>query len=167
MKIDIKISDKFSPSDAEALNSVVRLLFNIREEKVIAKITSMMKNGWTTISLTEVSNGERTGLCACPGKVRNILTDWYFVYIGGDRYQFQTQQARTRLFTVFGQSLKSVRMEEGLTQTELGNLLGAKRSYISQIEHGQLPLSLGQIERIARVLNVEATIIIRKVNNND
>jgi DNA-binding XRE family transcriptional regulator len=161
METDIKISDKFSPADAEALNSVIRLLFNIREEKVIAKITAMMKNGWTTVSLTETLNGEKISLCACPGKVKNILTDWYFVYVGNDRYQFQTHDRRTRLFTVFGQSLKSVRLEKGLTQTELGKLLGVKRSYISQVEHGQLSLSLSQIERMARVLNVEATIIIR------
>jgi DNA-binding XRE family transcriptional regulator len=167
MQIDIKISDKFSPADAEAFNSIIRLLFNIGETKIITKITTMMKQGWTTLSLTETVKGEKTNLCMCPGKVINILTDWYFIYLGGDKYQFRTQETRRRIFAVLGQSLKSVRMEQGITQAQLGAQLGVTGAYISSVEFGRKKLSLKQIERIAAVLNVEVSIVIRPAKTNN
>jgi DNA-binding XRE family transcriptional regulator len=167
MQIDIKISDKFSPTDAEAFNSVIRLLFNISETKIIAKITTMMKQGWTTLSLTEKVKGEKTNLCLCPGKVINILTDWYFIYLGDDKYQFQTQETRRRILATLGRSLKSVRIEQGVTQSQLGAQLGVTRAYISSVEFGRKSLSLNQIERIARVLGVEVSIVIRPAKRTD
>jgi putative transcriptional regulator len=47
--------------------------------------------------------------------------------------------------------IREYRMKKCLSQTELANLLGIDRSYLSQIENGKQP-SLKLLERIAETL---------------
>lgn len=53
----------------------------------------------------------------------------------------------------FGQMIKSVRNDKGLTQSELGNLIGVKKSQISKLENGTSNMTIGTIFRIFEAMN--------------
>ena len=49
----------------------------------------------------------------------------------------------------YGQAVRKIRLERGLSQEELADRCGLHRTYISDIELGKRNLSLENIERIA------------------
>ncbi len=57
--------------------------------------------------------------------------------------------------------LKTARLEKGLTQTELGNKLGLPQSHISKIEQGVSSPQLSTLSDMARVLDLELTLVPR------
>ncbi len=54
----------------------------------------------------------------------------------------------------FGQRIKTLRKERGLTQEELAELSGLDRTYISGIERGLRNVALRNIEALAQALGV-------------
>lgn len=54
----------------------------------------------------------------------------------------------------FGLVVKEIRRQYRLSQEELGNLCGLHRTYITDIEHGTRNVSLKNIFRITRALNI-------------
>ncbi len=54
----------------------------------------------------------------------------------------------------FGEVVRKIRMEQNISQEELGYLCGLHRTYISDIERGIRNVSLDNIEKIAKALNV-------------
>jgi transcriptional regulator with XRE-family HTH domain len=56
--------------------------------------------------------------------------------------------------------VKQIRLEQGLSQLELGKELGCKQSYISKIEKGQISLTDGLLQKLALALNVYPTELI-------
>lgn len=56
----------------------------------------------------------------------------------------------------FGQHLKKLRLEQGLSQEQLGLISELDRTYISGIERGVRNVSLANIFKIAKALGVEA-----------
>lgn len=54
----------------------------------------------------------------------------------------------------FGQHLKHLRQEKGLSQEQLGLIAELDRTYISGIERGVRNVSLANIFRIARALDL-------------
>ncbi|WP_288841738.1 helix-turn-helix domain-containing protein [uncultured Deefgea sp.] len=57
---------------------------------------------------------------------------------------------------VFGLRLKQLRLEQGLSQEQLGLLADLDRTYISGIERGVRNISLLNILRLANALNLPA-----------
>lgn len=57
---------------------------------------------------------------------------------------------------VFGQHLKQLRQEKGLSQEQLGLIAELDRTYISGIERGVRNVSLANIFKIAKALDVES-----------
>jgi DNA-binding XRE family transcriptional regulator len=57
----------------------------------------------------------------------------------------------------FGQHIRRLRLERGLTQTELAELAEIHRTYVSSLEHGRRNVSLGLIYRLADGLGVRVT----------
>jgi len=55
----------------------------------------------------------------------------------------------------FGQAVKSIRMEKGISQEKLAELVDLHRTYISDIERGGRNVSLVNIYRIAEGLDVK------------
>ena len=53
----------------------------------------------------------------------------------------------------YGQAVRKIRLERGISQEELADRCGLHRTYISDIELGKRNLSLENIERIAISLN--------------
>jgi transcriptional regulator with XRE-family HTH domain len=59
------------------------------------------------------------------------------------------------------QSLKSARLEKGLTQAELGKKLGLPQSHISKIEQGLTNPQFSTLKDMARILDLELTLVPR------
>lgn len=55
----------------------------------------------------------------------------------------------------FGQRVREIRKDRGLSQEAFAALAGVDRSYMGQIERGEQNVSLTKIYQIAKVLNVE------------
>lgn len=53
----------------------------------------------------------------------------------------------------YGQAVRKVRLEQGISQEELADRCGLHRAYISDVELGKRNISLENIERIAISLN--------------
>lgn len=53
----------------------------------------------------------------------------------------------------YGQAVRKVRLEQGISQEELADRCGLHRTYISDVELGKRNISLENIERIAISLN--------------
>lgn len=69
-------------------------------------------------------------------------------------------EAKAKAFTI-GALLKDKRLEAKLTQEELANKIGAKKSYISRVENGKTDIQLSTLYKIFEVgLNKQITISI-------
>ncbi len=56
---------------------------------------------------------------------------------------------------LFGKNVKKYRVQSKLSQEKLGELTGLHRTYISDIERGLRSISLNNIEKLSKALNVE------------
>ena len=63
----------------------------------------------------------------------------------------------------YGQAVRKVRLERGISQEELADRSGLHRTYISDIELGKRNLSLENIERIAISLNKTLSEFFKEV----
>lgn len=62
-----------------------------------------------------------------------------------------------QLQQAFGRVIKRIRLEKGISQERLAELVELHRTYISDIERGGRNVSLVNIYRIAEGLNVKST----------
>lgn len=63
----------------------------------------------------------------------------------------------------FGETLKLLRTEKGISQEKLAELSGLHRTYISDIERGERNVSLVNIVRIAEGLEVEIAELFKEI----
>lgn len=61
----------------------------------------------------------------------------------------------------FGNRIKTIRLEKGISQEQLGQLAELDRTYINGIERGLRNVSLINIERLATALNVEPAELLK------
>lgn len=54
----------------------------------------------------------------------------------------------------FGQKLRKIRRQTGISQEKLADLSGLHRTYVSSVERGQRNISLLNIEKLALALGV-------------
>jgi transcriptional regulator with XRE-family HTH domain len=54
----------------------------------------------------------------------------------------------------FGQKLRQVREQAGISQEKLAQLAGLHRTYVSSVERGKRNISLENIDRLARALGL-------------
>jgi transcriptional regulator with XRE-family HTH domain len=57
----------------------------------------------------------------------------------------------------FGENVKKLRLEKGLSQEAFAHLANLDRTYIPSIEKGERNVSIVVIEKIAKALNIEIT----------
>lgn len=67
--------------------------------------------------------------------------------------------------TLFGQEVKKIRVERGLSQEELSFRADIHTSYVSQLERGKKSPSLRTILQIAKALDTPATDLMRAVED--
>ena len=56
---------------------------------------------------------------------------------------------------LFGKNVKKYRVQSKLSQEKLGELTGLHRTYISDIERGLRSISLNNIEKLSKALNIK------------
>lgn len=64
------------------------------------------------------------------------------------------------LLIKFGKKVREERRKRGLTQEELGKIAGMHRTYIGAVERGEKNLTLTNLQRIAKVLNVKTVELL-------
>jgi transcriptional regulator with XRE-family HTH domain len=65
------------------------------------------------------------------------------------------------ILKAFGTRIKSIRLERGLSQEQLGLIAELDRTYISGIERGLRNVSLINLERLALALNIEPAELLK------
>ncbi|MFH1141087.1 MAG: helix-turn-helix transcriptional regulator [Chloroflexota bacterium] len=63
----------------------------------------------------------------------------------------------------FGENVRRNRVKEGLSQEALADLSGLHRTYIGGVERGERNISLVNIVRIARALNMALADLLQDV----
>ena len=61
----------------------------------------------------------------------------------------------------FGEKIRKIRMERGLSQEKLAFLSGLHRTYVGAIERGERNVSFKNIEKIAKTLKVNLEELFR------
>ena len=59
------------------------------------------------------------------------------------------------ILLTFGKNVQKYRISQGLSQEKLAELAGVKRTYIGMIESAEKNITLCNIEKIAKALNIE------------
>lgn len=61
----------------------------------------------------------------------------------------------------FGENMKKIRLEKGMSQGDICRGLGLDRAYISNVENGKQNLTLSTMEKIAGVLGVSVVQLLK------
>ena len=67
----------------------------------------------------------------------------------------------------YGQAIRKLRLHKQISQETLSDLCGLHRTYISDVELGKRNVSLENIERIARALNVKISDVFFEIEKGD
>ena len=67
---------------------------------------------------------------------------------------------REFLLIEFGKRVREERVKIGLTQEEFGKIAGIHRTYIGAVERGEVNLTLTNLRKIIRTLNVKASKLL-------
>jgi transcriptional regulator with XRE-family HTH domain len=63
---------------------------------------------------------------------------------------------------LFGKTIKEYRTKQGISQEKLAELCDLHRTYISDVERGARNVSLVNIEKICKALDVEISSVFKK-----
>lgn len=61
---------------------------------------------------------------------------------------------KSKILIKFGERVREIRIEKGLSQEQLAHLADVHRTYIGMIERAEKNITLVNIEKIANALNV-------------
>lgn len=68
---------------------------------------------------------------------------------------------KSKILTKFGERVREVRIEKGLSQEQLAYLADVHRTYIGMIERAEKNITLINIEKIANALNVNINELLK------
>lgn len=63
---------------------------------------------------------------------------------------------------IFAQNIRELRLSKKLSQEELADICGLHRTYISDIERGNRNISIDNIEKIAKGLDVDPFVLLEE-----
>jgi len=69
---------------------------------------------------------------------------------------------RSSAHAAFGQAVRELRKERGLSQEELGHRSGLHRNYVGGIERGELNPTLTSILSLARAFEIRSSILLER-----
>ncbi|MED4012940.1 helix-turn-helix transcriptional regulator [Priestia aryabhattai] len=68
---------------------------------------------------------------------------------------------------IFGQTVKKYRQEKSISQEKLAEITGLHRTYISEVERGTRNVSLINIIKIAKGLDINSSQIFMEMEKNN
>lgn len=63
---------------------------------------------------------------------------------------------------VFAQRLRQIRQIKMLSQEELADLAGLHRTYVGSVERSERNISIDNMERLAKALEIDITALLRE-----
>jgi transcriptional regulator with XRE-family HTH domain len=63
---------------------------------------------------------------------------------------------------IFSQRLRQIRQNKGLSQEELADLAGLHRTYVGSVERCERNISIDNMERLAKALDVDITDLLKE-----
>ncbi|MDR1896654.1 MAG: helix-turn-helix domain-containing protein [Prevotellaceae bacterium] len=66
------------------------------------------------------------------------------------------------ILKIFGENVQKYRKEQNVSQEKLAELAGVHRTYIGMIERAEKNITLRNMEKIAKALNVEINDLLAK-----
>jgi transcriptional regulator with XRE-family HTH domain len=63
---------------------------------------------------------------------------------------------------IFAQRLRQIRQIRGLSQEELADIAGLHRTYVGSVERSERNVSIDNMERLAKALEVDITELLKK-----
>ena len=66
----------------------------------------------------------------------------------------------SKVLIQFGENVRKLRIEKGLSQEQLAHLANVHRTYIGMIERAEKNITLINIEKIANALNVDLKTLL-------
>jgi transcriptional regulator with XRE-family HTH domain len=70
---------------------------------------------------------------------------------------------QSNILVRFGEAVRMLRLNQGISQEELADRCGLHRTYISDIELGKRNVSLENIERLSLALNISLSALFMEV----
>ena len=70
---------------------------------------------------------------------------------------------KKELLIKFGKNMREERLKRGLSQEALADIAGVHRTYIGMIERGEKNITLANIKKIAKALNVEISDLVENL----
>jgi HTH-type transcriptional regulator/antitoxin HipB len=89
------------------------------------------------------------------------LTDKHIGKVGTPKRDAFDNELRLDLL---GQTIKSIRLEQNMTQEELGELVGVKKAQISKIENSLTDARFDTILRVFKALNAKINFNVEIMN---
>lgn len=66
------------------------------------------------------------------------------------------------ILLLFGHNVQKYRINQGLSQEKLAELAGVHRTYIGMIERAEKNITLRNMEKIAKALNIQIQELLQK-----
>ena len=76
-----------------------------------------------------------------------------------DEYEFDLKME------LIGEKIKQLRIQKNMTQSQLGDLIGVKRSQISKLEHGNHSASVSTIMKVFQAMKAKVKLRIETDDN--
>lgn len=70
-------------------------------------------------------------------------------------------------FKVIGRRIKEERMNKGLSQAQLAEIMDISVAYVSRVEVGKTEISLKRLSEICDILQIESSRILEGANNQE
>lgn len=67
---------------------------------------------------------------------------------------------RTKILNMYGQRIKEIRQEKGLTQSQLAEMLSTTQSTVGKYEREEIQLTVDTIIKICKVFEVSADYLL-------
>ena len=64
------------------------------------------------------------------------------------------------ILEVFGRNVRNLRVEQGLSQEQLADRAGLHRTYVGMIERAEKNITLCNIEKLAKAMNVKVSTLV-------
>ena len=74
---------------------------------------------------------------------------------------------KSEILLKYGQVVRKIRLEKGISQETLADLSGLHRTYMSDVELGKRNVSLENIDRIAHSLEVSISEIFKQIESGE